>query len=86
MGKCVKCMHCYMPKLTCYMPKLLVSLHLYFSAMASAYMAWSHLEQLYECDRGKATGFTMVPKLKFEHIKLTYFSKMRVDLPAEVNI
>ena len=26
----------------------------------------------------------MVPKLKYEHIKLTSFSKMRVDLAAEV--
>ena len=26
----------------------------------------------------------MVPKLKFEHIHLTSFSKMRVDLAAQV--
>ncbi len=27
----------------------------------------------------------MVPKLKYEHIKLTSFSKMRVDLAAQVH-
>ena len=29
-------------------------------------------------------GLSMVPKLKYEHIRLTSFSKMRVDLAAEV--
>lgn len=28
----------------------------------------------------------MVPKLKFEHIALTSFSKMRVDLAAQVSM
>ena len=29
-------------------------------------------------------GLCIVPKLKLEHIKLTSFSKMRVDLAAQV--
>ena len=28
----------------------------------------------------------MVPKLKFEHINLTLFSQMRVDLAAQVRV
>lgn len=40
---------------------------------------------LYENDKGKASGLALVPKLKFEHIyKLSSFSKMRVDLAAQV--
>ena len=30
-------------------------------------------------------GIRLVPKLKYEHISLTLFSKMRVDLAAQVN-
>ena len=33
---------------------------------------------------GKCSGLALVPKLKYEHIKLTSFSKMRVDLAAQV--
>lgn len=32
-----------------------------------------------------ALGIRMVPKLKLEHISLTSFSKMRVDLAAQVS-
>ena len=31
-----------------------------------------------------STGLSIVPKLKYEHVYLTSFSKMRVDLAAEV--
>lgn len=31
-----------------------------------------------------APGVSLVPKLKYEHIYLTSFSKMRVDLAAQV--
>lgn len=43
------------------------------------------MQTLYERDKGKATGLAMVPKLKFEHINLTPFAKMRVDLAAQVS-
>ena len=43
------------------------------------------MEKLYDRDKGKATGLAMVPKLKFEHINLTPFAKMRVDLAAQVS-
>lgn len=45
--------------------------------------AW-HLAELYENDKSKGSGIAMFPKLKFEHIQLTSFSKMRGDLAAEV--
>ena len=36
-------------------------------------------------DRQPGVGLCLLPKLKFEHITLTSFSKMRVDLAAQVN-
>lgn len=44
---------------------------------------WGHLWSLYYRNR-TSTGMTFVGKLKWEHIKLNSFSKMRVDLAAEV--
>jgi hypothetical protein len=43
-----------------------------------------HIIDLYERDGGKGSGLSMVPKLKYEHLHLTPFSKMRVDLAAQV--
>jgi hypothetical protein len=45
---------------------------------------WQHLIDFYDKDNGKASGLSMVMKLKYEHIHLTPFSKMRVDLAAQV--
>ena len=42
---------------------------------------------LYYRDAGahrEAAGLALVPKLKYEHIHLTSFSKMRVDLATQV--
>ena len=50
------------------------------------HISWKHLENFYESDHGQGTGLAMVPKLKYEHVHLTSFSKMRVDLAAQVNI
>ncbi len=49
-------------------------------------IAWGHLVDLYYRDKGKASGLAMVPKLKLEHLQLTSFSKMRVDLAAQVTL
>ena len=49
--------------------------------MVKVYISWEHLEQLNRQDTRKATGLS---KLKYEHIELTSFSKMRVDLAAQV--
>ena len=40
---------------------------------------------LYEQDKGKASGLSLIRKLKYEHINLNSFSKMNVDLAAQVN-
>lgn len=33
----------------------------------------------------QSAGLSLVPKLKMEHVELTYFSRMRVDLAAQVS-
>lgn len=49
-----------------------------------SYIMWQHIVALYHRDRGKATGLFLVKNLKFEHIRLSSFAKMRVDLAAQV--
>ena len=44
------------------------------------------LTSLYNRDTASLLGVRMVPKLKLEHISLTSFSKMRVDLAAQVKL
>ena len=42
---------------------------------------------LYQRNTGALTatpGLSLVPKIKYEHVYLTSFSKMRVDLAAQV--
>ena len=46
------------------------------------------MEKLYRNDKGadrEAPGLAMVPILKYEHLHLTSFSRMRVDLAAQVS-
>ena len=50
------------------------------------FISWSHIRKLYENDMATGMGIRLVPKLKYEHISLNSFSKMRVDLAAQVNI
>lgn len=45
---------------------------------------WQHVIDVYQRDHGKGSGLSMVPKLTFEHLYLTSFSKMRVDLASQV--
>ncbi len=45
-------------------------------------VSWCHIVNLYYNNSG--TGLSVIPKLKYEHIFLTSFSKMRVDLAAQV--
>ena len=48
---------------------------------------WKHVVDLYHRNAGRITetpGLSIVPKLKYEHIHLNNFSKMRVDLAAQV--
>ena len=49
---------------------------------------WKHLQDLYHQDssaRKSAGGLSLVPKFMYEHVYLTCFSKMRVDLAAQVS-
>ena len=44
--------------------------------------------ELYKRNTGATTttpGLLLVPKIKYEHVYLTNFSKMRVDLAAQVS-
>ena len=41
---------------------------------------------LYHCGTSGGEGIRILPKLKFEHISLNSFSKMRVDLAAQVGL
>ena len=46
------------------------------------------MKKLYCRDGGAfrdVSGLSLLPKIKFEHIKLTSYSKMRVDLAAQVS-
>ncbi len=45
-------------------------------------VSWEHIRQLYYIAT-ETTGLTTIPKLKYEHVYLTGFSKMRVDLAAQ---
>ena len=50
---------------------------------------WRFLIQLYEANTGRDTetpGLSIVHKLKYEHLHLTSFSKMRVDLAVQVSV
>ena len=45
-----------------------------------------HIISLYDKTRSAAVpGLTILPKLRHEHVYLTNFSKMRVDLAAQVS-
>jgi hypothetical protein len=52
------------------------------------HISWEHLSHLYHHHRGDGTkphsGLSILPKLKMEHVVLTSYSKMRVDLAAQV--
>eukprot|EP00731_Ephydatia_muelleri_P013889 Em0007g1199a len=43
-----------------------------------------HIEEVYYIDKGNSIGLSLLPKIKLEHIKLTAFSKMRVDLATQL--
>ena len=50
-------------------------------------ISWKHFENLYTGGSGaskEAPGLSILPKLKYEHVFLMSFSKMRVDLAAQV--
>ncbi len=53
------------------------------------YIEWQQVCALVEKQSEMAAsshGISLIPKLKLEHVKLTPFSKMRVDLAVQVSI
>ena len=51
-------------------------------------ISWQHLVTLYHTHRGNGevpdSGMSILYKLRREHVQLTSYSKMRVDLAAQV--
>lgn len=50
-------------------------------------ITWQHLRDVYMNGKGadrEAPGLSVAHKLRYEHVYLTSFSKMRVDLAAQV--
>ena len=50
---------------------------------------WCHMKELYEKITNvsiASNGISILPKLKQEHINLTSYSRMRVDLAAQVSL
>ena len=48
-------------------------------------ISWDHFKDTYHKSRVSNSGLVLLPKIKYEHIQLTSFSKMRVDLAAQVH-
>ena len=46
-------------------------------------ISWGSVRNLYYMTL-KSEGLTFLPKLRFENVDLTAFSKMRVDLAAQI--
>jgi len=57
----------------------------YFYQCNGQEILWKHVVDLYYHDTSLPYKLRQVPKLKYEHINLTSYSKMRVDLAAQVN-
>ena len=61
-----------------------VCILLSISQINGKFIEWKHIRDLYQKFRSMAPGISLVPKLKMEHIELSSFSRMRVDLAAQV--
>ena len=62
---------------------MIVVIYFLFIQCNGEEISWQRVVDLYYRDTAKPAGLRQVPKLKYKHIKLT-FSKMRVDLAAQV--
>lgn len=52
-------------------------------------ISWQHLLTVYEANKGNQTdtpGLVLLPRVKYDHVHLNPYSKMRVDLAAQVFI
>ena len=57
----------------------------HFIQFAGEEISWKHLISLYYRGSGKCP-ISLAHKIKYEHVFLNSFSKMRVDLAAQVSI
>ena len=48
------------------------------------YISWDHLVRLYNQNR-TALGLSLIPKVRRDHVYLASYSRMRVNLAAQVN-
>ena len=55
-----------------------------FVQVNGKYIEWGHLYERLSTTYIQSFGLSVLPKLKLEHVKLTGFSRMRVDLAAQV--
>ena len=54
---------------------------------SNIYIKWEYIEQLYRklmATAQQSHGLSLLPKLKKEHVCLTSYSRMRVDLATQV--
>ena len=74
--------------MVCICTYLVTNIHAFIQASVSycSAMDWRYVVQLYEQNARSAVnqGICFVPKIKYEHVHLTNFSKMHVDLAAQV--
>lgn len=66
-----------------YMPKRMSYLFVQCNGQP---IKWQFIQEVYEQNLGSSSnvGISMVQKLTLEHLNLTSFSKMRVDLVSQV--
>ena len=58
-----------------------------FFQFDKSYISWEHIVQLYRRNKGRMHGGGLyLVKLKKEHVVLNSYSKMRVDLAAQVHM
>ena len=60
-----------------------------FSQINGQFISWQHIVDLYHKHKGNrslTSGLSILTKIKWEHVHLTSYSKMRVDLAAQVYI
>ena len=57
---------------------------MYIMQIRGKNISWQHLRTLYQAKR--SNGLYLLKKLSKEHIDLSSYSRMRVDLAAEVSI
>ena len=67
------------------MEAAIVILSMYVLQNNGKEIEWCHMKELYEKITNTSNGISILPKLKQEHINLTSYSRMRVDLAAQVS-